>query len=246
MFDFDWEEFLEKYVLDPIGDAMAQVAKDAGMSDDVAKAVKAMTKFAITHGPVSALTGVDISAAVRPDLFLGSGADSLKEKAVAFVGGPALNAAADAAQAYYKGKTPLTALKKLEPRAIKGLREAATGEVKVGTAKVKLTPAERAIRALSGQPTRIAIEREKVSKRDELQNEYKAIQTRAKDMADQAVDADGKIDYKALMAARRYQRDWEAKNRAKMQKYSIQKQPAPTPKFARRGQKTLRQIGRMD
>lgn len=146
MFDFDLEEFLEKYVFDPVGEAMQRAAKYAGMSDDAAKTVKSRTKFAITRGPVSAITGVDISAAVRPDLFFGSGADSLKEKAAAFVGGPALNAAANAAQSYIEGKTPLTALKKkLEPRGIKGVREAVAGEVNVGTAKVQLTPLERGL-----------------------------------------------------------------------------------------------------
>ena len=63
---------------------------------------------------------------------------------------------------------------------------------------------------------------------------------------DQAVDADGKIDYKALTAAKRYQTDWENKNRKKMNEYSIQKKPAPNAKFVRRGKKTLRQIERMD
>ena len=99
------------------------------------------------------------------------------------------------------------------------------------------------MRAMSAQPTRIAILRERASKKFELLEEYKAVQTTARDMMDKAVDAKGRIDLKQRREARNYQREWEAQNAKKLTRFGIQKKPLPKP---RKSGKELRMLERMD
>lgn len=129
---------------------------------------------------------------------------------------------------------------------MKGVREAISGTVNIGQGKEKLEISERLVRALAAQPVRISILREKVSNRYELLNEYSAIRTRAQEMANDAVDENGKVDGKQMAKALRYQRQWEKDNANRLLKYKIKRLQPPTPKKVKRGMRLIEQMKRDD
>ena len=246
LFDFDLDDWREEYVMNPIKESVAKWLEGAGMSKDGAKAVAERAKFAAWHGAPSAVMGIDLSASLRPDLFLGNGRDSAKEKFAGLVTGAWGSKSLEAAGSLMEGKSIGTAAKQLEPRAMKGVREAISGTVNIGQGKEKLETSERLVRALAAQPVRISILREKVSNRYELLNEYSAIRTRAQEMANDAVDENGKVDGKQMAKALRYQRQWEKDNANRLKKYKIKRLQPPTPKKVKRGMRLIEQMKRDD
>lgn len=219
MFDFDPEEVINNYLIKPVANAAKDAAVNLGADEKDAKLVYDRTKYGLTNGGISALTGIDISAAVRPDLLASSGSESAREKAFNFTAGPIIAGGFKTGEEF--SKKGIAAMKALEPRVAKGITEAVTGEAKVGMSPVKLTPYQRLLRALSAQPTDLAIERKKESEVYDFRGQYKELKDRLQNKINQTIGADGKPDVETIRSANRELRRFEADNIENMRKFKI-------------------------
>lgn len=150
-----------------------EVAKKAGMTEQDGRRMGLKTAFSLENGITNMLPegyAFNLNAALAPSLLGGRESDPalsrIGGKLVGSMGSKAIKFGEDVAGAgMLEPEALLLALKRQTPPAVKGAQEALSGEVKIDSEGLPITPAERAMRLFSLTPTSVSMRREGIGEK---------------------------------------------------------------------------------